>query len=133
SLPIGGVLASRLPDHIGTLLLGDVWPQAQPLIVPVAIGAAGTALSSGAGNGLRVMAAARWSLRARVFAAPLTVIAVVCGAEVASAAGAAWALAASQMIVSCVWWWYFSKAIRSTSMTVAPEWRDDTPRNRSPV
>jgi O-antigen/teichoic acid export membrane protein len=124
-----GLLASSLPNQIGALLLGDNWLPARPLILPVAIAAAGTVLSSGAGMGLRVLAAAQWSLRARMVASPIMIVAIVAGAATAAAEGVAWASAGAQMIVACVWWWCFSRAMRRHSERPAEDGKPHDPHH----
>ena len=59
--------------------MGRNWAGGRTLLVPLAISATGFALSYGPMTGLRALAAARSSLRARVFDATSTVVLSVSG------------------------------------------------------
>jgi O-antigen/teichoic acid export membrane protein len=116
-----GVTAAVLPDSFGTALLGQNWSSAQSLILPVSIWMAGFGVVLGAGVGLRVLAAARLSLRARMLVAPLMVVSAVGGAALYGARGAAWGLAAVYPIGSIVWWRYFYRGLREYSERLLAE------------
>jgi O-antigen/teichoic acid export membrane protein len=107
-----GVLASILPDRLGVVLLGENWPFAQKVVLPLSIGMAGWGVIIGAGIGLRALAAAKLSLRARLAVAPLALTAAVYGAAVGGAGGAAWGLAVAYAIGSLVWWRLFERGMR---------------------
>lgn len=107
-----GVLASILPDRLGVVLLGENWPFAQKVVLPLSIGMAGWGVIMGAGIGLRALAAARLSLRARLAVAPLALTAAVCGAALRGAEGAAWGLAIAYSIGSLVWWRHFARGMQ---------------------
>jgi hypothetical protein len=81
------VVVWRLPDRIGTELLGDTWPVSQGLMVPLGIASAGMLASAGMAAGLRSLAAARESLRAAVPTIALLVVGGVVGAAIDDGVG----------------------------------------------
>jgi O-antigen/teichoic acid export membrane protein len=107
-----GVVASTLPDRFGMALLGQNWPFAQEVVFPLSISMAGFGVVLGAGIGLRALAAAAMSLRARLLVAPVVVASAVGGAALWGARGAAWGFAVAYSVGSLVWWGYFQRALR---------------------
>jgi len=107
-----GAFGSVLPDRFGAALLGENWPFAQRVVVPLSIGMAGSGVIMGAGIGLRALAAARLSLRARLLVAPLVLATALSGAALWGARGAAWGFAFAYTIGSLVWWRYFLRGMR---------------------
>ncbi|MFF3795880.1 hypothetical protein [Streptomyces sp. NPDC002134] len=107
----GGALLLT-PDRLGALALGDVWPSASRLIVPITVGVAGASLGTGAAAGLRALAAARRSLRCQLFASVCYVGGGLGGAVAAGAVGSAWGVAAATVCGSAVWWLHLRSALR---------------------
>jgi O-antigen/teichoic acid export membrane protein len=107
-----GVFASILPDRFGTMLLGENWPSANTVVFPLSVSMAASGIIMGAGIGLRALAAARLSLRARLIVAPLVLVAALLGAATGGARGAAWGFAAAYSVGCLVWWRYFREALR---------------------
>jgi O-antigen/teichoic acid export membrane protein len=107
-----GVVASLLPSRIGVALLGESWPAARTVIFPISIWMAAFGASLGAGIGLRALAAARLSLRARMIMAPISIALSVAGAAVGGARGAAWGAAAAVAFGAIVWWRYLRRGLR---------------------
>ncbi|SDJ42840.1 Membrane protein involved in the export of O-antigen and teichoic acid [Streptomyces indicus] len=101
-----------VPDGLGELVLGDVWPAASELIVPAALGVAGVGLGIGAASGLRALAAARRSLRCQLFASACYVGGGLGGAALGGTVGSAWGVAAATVCGSAVWWWQMRSALR---------------------
>jgi O-antigen/teichoic acid export membrane protein len=118
-LVVGGVLAGAmalaggathlLPDSIGRTMLGDSWAPARDVLGVVALDWAAIGFGMGAVVGLRVLAAARRSLRVRVALAPLTVVVPLVGVT-AGARGAAWGYATVSVFAAGVWWQQFRRA-----------------------
>ncbi len=115
-----GIVASILPDRLGTELLGQNWPLARSVVIPVSIWMAGAGVILGAGIGLRALAAARRSLRARLMLAPLAVMSAVIGASVRGARGAAWGFAGAYAAGACIWWWSFLRGLDEHGRKSAP-------------
>jgi O-antigen/teichoic acid export membrane protein len=107
-----GTLAANVPDRFGKVVLGATWPLAQEVVFPLSVGMVGAGIIMGAGIGLRSLAAARLSLRARLLVAPLVLGAALGGAAAAGARGAAWGLAFGYMTGSFVWWHAFRLGLR---------------------
>jgi O-antigen/teichoic acid export membrane protein len=107
-----GGLMLLLSDRVGVAILGSSWPATQPLLLPVTIFAAGVGLTCGATVGLRALAAARRSLRARLVSSSVRLLGALAGAAVAGAGGAAWGLASGSVIAVAVWWWQFTRELR---------------------
>lgn len=114
-----GVFASMLPDWVGRMLLGTNWSLAQEVVLPLSVSMAGSGVIMGAGIGLRALAAAKMSLRARLLAAPVVLIASLFGAATWGARGAAWGFAFASAIGSIVWWRSFSAGLRDYQDTRA--------------
>jgi O-antigen/teichoic acid export membrane protein len=110
-------VALLLPAAIGEAVMGRNWVGGRALLLPLAIGATGHALASGPMSGLRALAAARSSLRARMFDAVFTLALGVTGAAVAGARGAAWGYAIAGCLRVPNWLWHFHEARRSYSAT----------------
>jgi O-antigen/teichoic acid export membrane protein len=106
-----GVAVWAIPDSAGTALLRKNWTGGHALVIPLALGMAGFGTLLGAGVGLRALAAARMSFRARLLTAPLSLLGGLGGAAVNGAAGAAWGLAAAFMAGAVIWWLYFLKGL----------------------
>ena len=106
-----GVVAYMLPDRLGASLLGENWPFAQKVVLPLSVAMAAWGVVLGAVIGLRALAAARSSLRARLLLAPVVLACVVSGAALWGARGAAWGFAVSHTIGSFVWWRLFGRAL----------------------
>ncbi|WP_052867862.1 MATE family efflux transporter [Streptomyces niger] len=107
----GGALL-LMPDRLGELVLGGVWPAASQLIVPVTLAVAGAGLGTGAAAGLRALAAARRSLRCQLLASVCYVGGGLGGAAVAGTVGSAWGVAAATLSGSAVWWLQLRSALR---------------------
>jgi O-antigen/teichoic acid export membrane protein len=107
-----GGLMLLLPDRVGVAILGSSWALTQPLLLPVTIFAAGIGLTTGASVGLRALAAARRSLRARMVSSLIRLLGALAGAAAAGAVGAAWGLAGGSTIAVAVWWWQFTRELR---------------------
>ncbi len=87
----GIVLA--MPGSLGEALFGDSWSGARSLLIPTAIGVAAFGVTQAARAGLRALADARRSFRARAVGAPGFVVFGTIGATVGQGLGAAWGLA----------------------------------------
>ena len=119
------IAALLLPSSVGEALMGSNWVGARTVFVPLALGATGVALSNGAVTGLRALAAARSSLRARIFDAVTSLVLSVIGAVAGGAVGAAWGYAVSGCLRVPNWWWHFYRARRAY---IAPARLPSVPR-----
>src|SRR5690606_5143940 len=105
SLLWGVALLVLVNDDIGRLVLGDVWPPASELIVPVTLDVAFAGLMNGAAAGVRALGAARRSLRAQLITAGAYLSAGLAGAALGGAAGSAWGVAIALGLGAAAWWW----------------------------
>jgi O-antigen/teichoic acid export membrane protein len=106
-----GTLLLFLPTRAGTALLGETWPGARQLILPLTFWMISSGFTIGPAAAVRSLAAVRRSLHTRVLIGIITVIAAIGGVIAAGAQGAAWALAATSCVGAGVWWWQFEQAI----------------------
>jgi O-antigen/teichoic acid export membrane protein len=106
-----GIAIYLVPDRIGSQLLGDVWHEAHSVVIPLSIASATAGIVAGASAGLRALAAARRSRRARTILSPLQLGGVLAGIAVGGPVGAAWGLAGATLAGSGVWWWHFYRAL----------------------
>lgn len=106
-----GILLLLLPASVGRALLGPSWPAARAILVPMTLAVAGLGAAMGAMSGLRALAAARRSLRARIVTSTMTVTGGLAGAAAAAAMGAASGRALAMWLATGLWWWHFMKAL----------------------
>ncbi|MEU1785273.1 hypothetical protein ABZ553_05180 [Streptomyces sparsogenes] len=118
-----GAALLLMPDRLGELALGGVWPSASQLVVPVTIGVAGAGLGTGAAAGLRALAAARRSLRCQLIASTFYAGGGLGGAALAGTVGSAWGVAAATSSASAVWWLHLRSALREHHHQPIPEVR----------
>ncbi|MEV6977537.1 hypothetical protein [Kitasatospora sp. NPDC093806] len=126
-----GAALLLMPDRIGELVLGDVWPSSSELIVPATLGVAGAGLGTGAAAGLRALAAARRSLRCQLFASACYLGGGLGGAALAGTAGSAWGVATATACASALWWQQLRAALREHHRTSTTETRNDIPEVRT--
>jgi O-antigen/teichoic acid export membrane protein len=93
---------SLLPEAIGENLLGESWASARVVLVPLGLSLVFQGLSGGALVGLRVLADARSSLRARLLDAAFSLVFGVGGGLLGGAIGAAWGFAAGALVSAII-------------------------------
>lgn len=106
-----GALVFLLPMEVGRALLGPTWSAAHDVILPLTVSIAGLGVTSGASAGMRSLAAAQRSLRARIVTAPMTVGAGIGGGVLGGAFGAATGLAFASCGAAVYWWRQLSHAL----------------------
>lgn len=120
-----GVAVFLLPAWLGTLILGTNWSSAHDIVLPLALGLAGSGVGAGALVALRALAAARHSFRANAAASVLSLSGGVLGATVAAAPGVAWGYVVGNGIAAWIWWREVASAfverIASAPLAVPPE------------
>jgi hypothetical protein len=108
-----GISVNAAPDSWGLALLGDNWTASQPVLpafsVSIVLGAVGAATLSL----LRVQAAARQSLRARLISSTLHPVGATIGAAMGGALGAAAGLAMASVFMTVVWSTLAATALRA--------------------
>jgi O-antigen/teichoic acid export membrane protein len=108
---IWGVAMYMLPDSVGEAFLKRSWEPAHPVILPYTAVMAASGMLTAATVGLRAMAAAKRSLRARLVTGVLAVTGGTLGAATFGAVGAAVGLAAGLWIGGVQWWQQLSAAV----------------------
>jgi hypothetical protein len=105
---IYGVALLFLPDALGRALVGANWVGAKSILFPLALSFAGLGGVMGAASGLRALAAAKRSLRARTTSSVLMICGGMIGAVLADALGAAIGLAVANWLAALIWWSQFN-------------------------
>ena len=111
------LVVAALPDDVGESLLGDNWESGRHVFVPMAAFYLASALTAGAAIGLRALAAARRSLRARAVAGPVTVGASLIGAAIDGARGAGWGWAIGNACTTLLFWAHLRAALAEEKVT----------------
>jgi len=112
-----------LPDDIGEALMGSNWLAAQSVLIPATVVSMAAGAQSGAQIGLRALAAAHRSLRARIVSSTAISVGGVVGATIGGAVTGSWGMAAGMSLGSSWWWWQAVGATRDHDRTApsAPE------------
>ena len=119
-----------LPDAVGHALLRRSWDSAHDVILPYGAVMAASGCLTGATVGLRALAAARRSLRARVITGVLSLTTTAVGAYLGDAAGAAAGLAAGLWMGSVLWWISLRDEVRDEEARRDAELHGHEPRVR---
>ncbi len=106
------LVISLLPVEIGRALLGDSWEAARGVVFPLGLALVAQGVSSGSLVGLRVLADAKSSLRARIIDAVFSLIFGVAGALLGGAVGAAWGIAAAEWAGAVIFYIAFVRSDR---------------------
>ena len=109
---VWGAIILSVPRNIGELVLRANWDTARSLLPPLLISLATWGSGFGAWTGLRSLAAARRSLRARCIDGLLTFFFGMAGGYLGGAMGVAWASAITGFLKSLNVWWQFWRALR---------------------
>lgn len=109
---VWGILVQFLPEALGTELLGESWRAGRRVAIPLAVGAVATGVTMGATMGLRSLAAAKESLRARLIVSVVMIVCTGAGALLAGGFGAASGLAVAMWLGVVIWWRYLFSALR---------------------
>lgn len=119
------VVGLLLPDAWGGHLFGATWGRAEEIMLPMGLAMVLGGVHSGALLGLRSLADARRSLRARLWSTPWMVAGPLAGALVAGAPGFAWGFAAARGVAAVIWWWTFRQALDEVDPAAAGDGDDD--------
>jgi hypothetical protein len=86
----------------------------------ITVGTVPTAVYTAASVGLKAMAAADLSLRARLFVAPVTLAAAMIGTVWLGAYGTVWGITIAGVVAAVIWWHSFSTALRGWESRLVP-------------
>jgi len=106
------LVLALLPVGVGQALLGDSWAEAQLVLVPLGLALIAQGVSGGALVGLRVLADAKSSLRARIIDSVSSFVLGVGGALLGGAIGAAWGVAAGEWVSAVIFVAFFLRSER---------------------
>ena len=104
SAAIWGIGVLLLPGSVGSELLGESWPGAATVLLPVVLWSSAPLISAGQRIALRALEEATRTVRASAIQAVVTLVGGVAGSVVAGATGAAWGLVLGSVIATIVWW-----------------------------
>lgn len=93
------VVLLLIPDAIGEQILGDTWTGAQAVLIPMCVLALASALGTGPGAVLFGLGQARVSFILNLVKAPILIILLIVGIRWSAGLGAAWAIAAAEVIM----------------------------------
>jgi len=123
ALAWGAVLLVAVPRGLGNWLLGHVWHQTYPLILPMLLWMIGQAIGSGAGIGLHALGAAKRSLNYVLVTAALASLFTLIGAFTAGVQGAAIGMAIGTWVAAAIAWWQFRVALDEHESVTASQSR----------
>jgi O-antigen/teichoic acid export membrane protein len=106
-----GVVVMLIPERLGRALLKTSWDPGRQLAIPVIAFAIAAGFAQGPTIGLRALAAAKESLRARVITAPVVIFGGLVGAITEGAAGAAWGLAIGNAARAAACFIFYKRAV----------------------
>ena len=109
------VLLATLPRGLGSWLLGPVWRQTYPLVLPQALWMTGLAASAGGAVGLHTLGAARRSLWAMISWSMVWVVLTLVGASVGGTVGTVRWGAVATWIGALIYWWQLRVALRESA------------------
>ncbi len=102
-----GLLLALMPDRFGEKVMGSVWFDVVPLILPFTIGVVGLGLTMPVFIGMRALEAARRSFWTKLTVASMDMVASITGASFGGALGAAWAGRPTILFGAGLWWRQF--------------------------
>jgi O-antigen/teichoic acid export membrane protein len=100
-----------IPTTLGESILGATWTSAEDLLMAVGVGVAFGAVMAGPIVGMRVLRAARSSMRLRLILLPVALVLPMLGAAWWGALGFAWSIAAATALASVCWWVSFRRVL----------------------
>jgi hypothetical protein len=113
-----------LPDAIGRGLFGSTWSKASDLILPLGIAMVANTVTGGALLGLRSLADARRSLRARLAVTPWLAICPIVGVWLGDAMGFVVGSAIGAVVATAIWWRAFGASLHAVHTRLAAESTD---------
>ena len=120
-----GAVLLVLPGRWGEALLGETWPGARDLLPAVIVMMIGQGMFTGGFVGLRVLAAARETLRLRVAAVTVSFGAALVGGLTGGVTGGAWGIALGPWVNGVGSWLYFARLIKRCGVSRRSDLRSD--------
>lgn len=107
---VWGAALLALPDGIGRAVLGATWEPARTVLLPATVLSMAAGAQGGALVGLRALAAAPRSLRARIVSSLTLSTGAIFGVITGGAVAGAWGMAIGLAVGSVYWWSQFLRA-----------------------
>jgi O-antigen/teichoic acid export membrane protein len=107
-----GIAFLLVPARAGAELLGASWQPARRALLPMTLLMASGGVIGGATAGLRALAAAKRSFRARMFTSSVRIVGGVAGAAFGGMLAAAWGLAITGCLGAFVYWDQLARGLR---------------------
>jgi O-antigen/teichoic acid export membrane protein len=115
----GIFLLIAVPRGLGIAVIGQVWHQTYPLLLPQTVFLMGQAVGGGAGTGMHALGAARRSLRTMVVASILFAALSIAGAAIAGPSGAIDGAAVAAWLGALIGWWQLRLSLREAATKTA--------------
>jgi O-antigen/teichoic acid export membrane protein len=112
-----------MPDRFGAALFGASWAGASAVLLAMCLSSLASSQANGPAGVLYALGRAQWTFRINLVKGPFALVALLTGAAMWGATGAAWAFFLIELAVLPAWLLTFRKAIRQ-HQTVSP---DDVP------
>jgi hypothetical protein len=110
ALVLGGVLF-LLPTSVGQALVQESdWSAIRELLAPTALLVSAQGYSDSRKAGLRIVADARQSMWAQIYASPFVVVGAAVGAALFESRGAAWGMAFAAGVAAFIWVYMFARS-----------------------
>ena len=100
-----------LPTSVMTTLLGETWPDAEPLVPALGVWLIAIGVQSGAATGLHSIADSARSLRAQLLSSPAILVLAYLGALLGGAQGVAVGYALAGLVALAVWWSLYARGV----------------------
>lgn len=114
-----GLALLLLPNSVGGELLGESWPGARSVLLPIALSVIIPLATAGPRIGLRALEEASRTLRASGVQFALTIVGGGAGALLAGVIGAAWGLALGTGLAGIAWWLELVQATRQQAVRIS--------------
>jgi O-antigen/teichoic acid export membrane protein len=114
-----GLALLLLPDSVGGGLLGESWPGARSVLLPIALSVIIPLAMAGPRIGLRALEEASRTLRASGVQFVLTIVGGITGALLGGVIGAAWGLALGACLAGIAWWLELIQATRQQAIRIS--------------
>lgn len=116
---VWGLVVWALPASVGESVLGENWEPGRSVLPLLSLSWAALGLGTGAMVGLRVLADAGASLRARLLICPVVLVVPAVSVVLGDAVGAAGGLAATSIWSAGVWWYVYRGSLRRSAGVVS--------------
>lgn len=107
-----GIFISALPEWLGVHILGQTWPYAASVALPIASSLGLNSLGMAASLGLRAREQAGTGLKVRAITLPMALSLVPFATYFYGLSGAVIAMVITSFVSCCIWWHYLLKELK---------------------